>query len=164
MERFLRMEVSFLYPSTYVCNKQALMLFLLLFCLCITHNATAGERLTIFLEVAGDTPETEQLIFKNASAELAVLNNVQQVKKAELASIIVSFIARTPLPSSEKQGQLVVYSFAYGINEIGLQSNPPVSIPRFIAHDVRWSSWDQLAANIRGNIREVDQDFFSLIQ
>ena len=153
-----------MYPSTYASNKHGVIFFLLLSCFFIISGAAAEERLTVFLEVTGDTKETEQLIFKNASAELKALHHVQQVPKADLASVIVSFIARTPLPSPEKQRELVVYSFAYGINEINTESNPTISIPRFITHDVRWCSLDQLAANIRGNIREVDQELFSLIQ
>ncbi len=141
-----------------------LLFFLLLFCFFIIPSAAAEERLSVFFDVTGDTQETEQLILKNASAELKALHHVQQVSQADLASVVVSFIARTPLPSSDKQRELVVYSFAYGINEINTESNPPVSIPRFITHDVRWCSLDQLAANIRGNIREADQELFSLIQ
>lgn len=161
---FSHMEVCFLHPFASPFVGRAFAVFLFLLSLCIPHSAIAKERLTVFLEVIGDSPQTEQLIVKNAGAELSALVNVVQVKKPEHASVIVSFIAGTPLPSADKQRELVVYSFAYGINEIGAEANPPVSIPRYITHDVRWCSFDQLGANIRGNIREVDQNFFSLIQ
>ena len=145
-----------------------LLLFLLIqvsFVLNPTRVAWADDIL-VYAHVSGESvPITKKFIF-SIKQEIKRIQHVSLATSAEVASVVVSFSFKT-LPFDSN---VVVYSFAYGINELESLGNieeenrDDISIPRFIFHDVRWCKVEDIETSVHKDIQQIEKELFSLVQ
>lgn len=147
----------------------SLWLFFLFIQVSLVLNPTRvawADDILVYAHVSGENlPISKKFIF-SIKQELKRIQHVSVATSAEVASVLVSFSFKT-LPFDNN---VVIYSFAYGINEleslgnIGEENGDVISIPRFVFHDVRYCKVEDIETSVNKDILQIEKELFSLVQ
>ena len=130
-----------------------------------TRSAWA-EEILVYVQVSGESAPISKKFTSSIKQELQRIKRVSVAPSAEVASVVVSFSYKT-LPSDS---DVVIYSFAYGINELEslgdleVENGGVISIPRFVFHDVRWCKIKDIESSVSKDILQIEAELFSLVQ